>query len=208
MSAHDTVPKFAKGLGVFGVIMTILAVFYQVPIWESINNTTTTYSNENNFVATTTESSFSPNATGTFYKVERVIDGDTFSVNIRGVNERVRLLGINTPETVDPNRPVQCYGKESSERMKELVLGKLVQLKYDYTQGTRDVYNRLLVYVYLEDGQMVNRKLVAEGYAYEYTYMSPYIYQSEFRQLQNIAHTSGRGLWSKDTCNGSKEFSQ
>jgi micrococcal nuclease len=60
--------------------------------------------------------------------------------------------------------------------------------------------------VYLEDGEMINRKMVAEGYAYEYTYMTPYRYQKDFRNLQRLAQTSKRGLWADTTCAGSKQF--
>ena len=92
--------------------------------------------------------------------------------------------------------------------MKEIAKGKIIKLEYDDTQSTRDTYGRLLAYVYLEDGQMINRKMIAEGYAYEYTYMTPYKYQKEFRQLANLARSSKRGLWAEDTCNGSKQLSQ
>jgi micrococcal nuclease len=135
-----------------------------------------------------------------------VTDGDTIHIDMEGNDETVRLIGINTPETVDPRRPVECFGKEASARLKELANGKIVRLEYDESQALRDTYGRLLAYVYLEDGQMLNRKMVAEGYAYEYTYMTPYKYQSEFRELQNIARTSNRGLWSVSTCNGSKKM--
>jgi micrococcal nuclease len=145
-----------------------------------------------------------PNTVGTFYTVTRVVDGDTLHVNIEGNDETVRLLGINTPETVDPRRPVQCFGKEASTRMKELAKGQIVRLEYDDSQSLRDAYNRLLAYVYLEDGEMLNRKMIAEGYAYEYTYMHPYKYQKEFREVQDLAKQSLRGLWSPDTCNGEK----
>jgi micrococcal nuclease len=137
-------------------------------------------------------------------KVIKVTDGDTLHVLLDGVDEKVRLLGINTPETVDPRTPVQCFGKEASNRMKELAGGKMVKLEFDETQSTRDAYNRLLAYVYLDDGEMLNRKMIAEGYAYEYTYMTPYKYQQEFRQLQVLAKGSNRGLWSANTCGGSK----
>ena len=139
-----------------------------------------------------------------YYKVTKVVDGDTLHVAINGIDEKVRLIGINTPETVDPRRAVQCFGKEASTRMKELVDGKIVRLESDPTQDARDTYGRILAYVYLEDGQMVNRKMIAEGYAYEYTYLVPYTYQKEFKGLQNLARTSGYGLWSKNTCNGIK----
>lgn len=138
----------------------------------------------------------------TFYKVDHVVDGDTIELTVNGRKEKVRLIGINTPETVDPRKSVECFGKEASDKMKELASGNLVYLEYDDTQGLRDKYNRLLAYVYLEDDQMLNRKMVAEGYAHEYTYGTPYKYQKEFRELQNFARTQGRGLWAKDSCNG------
>lgn len=146
------------------------------------------------------------NTVGTFYKVTKVTDGDTLRVDVDGESERVRLIGINTPETVDPRREVECFGKEASERMKGLAEGKLIRLEYDGSQGSRDTYGRLLAYVYLEDGEMLNRKMVAEGYAYEYTYMTPYKYQTEFKELQNLARSSGRGLWSPDACASDKSF--
>lgn len=148
----------------------------------------------------------SPNTVGTFYKVNRVVDGDTLKIEMEGTIETVRLIGINTPETVDKRRTVECFGKEASERLKELASGKIVRLEYDASQNYRDTYDRILAYVYLEDDQMLNRKMIAEGYAYEYTYMTPYLYQAEFRRLQQLAKSSGRGLWSQDTCGGEKTF--
>ncbi|MBP6888278.1 MAG: thermonuclease family protein [Candidatus Pacebacteria bacterium] len=144
------------------------------------------------------------NTVGTYYKVDRSVDGDTIKVVIGDQIESVRLLGINTPETVDPRRTVECFGKEASERMEELVEGKIVRLEYDDSQGYRDTYGRILAYVYLEDGQMVNRKMIAEGYAYEYTYLTPYQHQREFRQLQNLAKGGQKGLWATNSCNGQK----
>jgi micrococcal nuclease len=154
-------------------------------------------------LATTT-----PNSIGVYYKVTKITDGDTIHISMDGRDETIRLLGINTPETVDPRRAVECYGKEASVRMKEIADGKIVRLEYDDSQSLRDAYDRLLAYVYLEDGQMINRKMVAEGYAYEYTYMTPYLYQKDFRNLQRLAQSAKRGLWAESTCNGSKLFSQ
>jgi micrococcal nuclease len=150
----------------------------------------------------------SPNTVGVYYNVTRVTDGDTIRINMDGKEEVVRLLGINTPETVDPRKPVECFGKEASDRMKEIAAGKIVRLEYDDTQSLRDTYGRLLAYVYLEDGEMINRKMIAEGYAYEYTYLTPYRFQKDFRDVQRLAQASSRGLWAESTCNGSKQFSQ
>ncbi len=146
------------------------------------------------------------NTIGTYYKVTRVIDGDTIEVKMNSGLEKVRLIGINTPEIVDPRKPVECFAKEASNRMHSLASGQNVKLEFDDSQSYRDIYNRLLAYVYLQDGEMLNRKMIAEGYAYEYTYMAPYKYQKEFRDLQTFVQGSERGLWAKDTCNGSKEF--
>lgn len=142
------------------------------------------------------------------FKVTKIIDGDTIEVqkevdsNIE--KYKVRLLGINTPESVDPRREVECFGKEASEYAKKNFLGETVRLETDDTQDKYDKYDRLLAYVYLEDGQMLNRKLIADGYAYEYTYDKPYKYQKDFKDIQRFAKSEGRGLWSGDTCNGQK----
>ncbi len=138
------------------------------------------------------------------YKVLKVVDGDTLDIDYNGNTERVRLIGINSPESVDPRRPVECYGVEASEHAKDMLEGEDIKIEFDNSQSKRDQYDRLLAYVYLGDGQMVNRKMIADGYAYEYTYNTPYKYQSEFKSLQSIAKNLHRGLWSEDTCNGIK----
>lgn len=189
MSAASLTPPLAIKLSIGGTAVILFSLTYQLMGWTFLNTQTT---------------GGITNTVGTYYKVTKVTDGDTLHVSIDGVDEKVRLIGINTPETVDPRTTVQCFGKEASERMKELAGGKVVRLEYDDSQSLRDTYGRLLAYVYLEDGQMLNRKMIAEGYAYEYTYMTPYAYQAEFRELQNFARTSGRGLWGPATCNGKK----
>jgi micrococcal nuclease len=146
------------------------------------------------------------------FKIIKVIDGDTIDVekniDVRIDNKvekyKVRLLGINTPESVDPRRTVECFGKEASTYAKENFLGATVRLETDDSQSKYDKYNRLLAYVYLSDGQMINRKLIADGYAYEYTYDKPYKNQSDFKNLQRVAKSESRGLWAQDTCNGQK----
>jgi micrococcal nuclease len=192
-------PGGAKGLGIIGIIILILATITQVGRdVVGIERFVTAFNVSPETSASTTYT------TPTYYTVVKVVDGDTLTVLIDGKNEKVRLLGINTPETVDPRRPVQCFGKEASAKMKSLVGGGVVRLEYDDSQGLHDSYGRILAYVYKEDGTMVNRQMIAEGYAYEYTYMKPYAYQKEFRELQTLARTSKRGLWADDTCAGSK----
>lgn len=134
------------------------------------------------------------------YRVVRVVDGDTIKVDIDGATETLRLIGMNTPETVDPRKPVECFGKEASARAKEILSGKMVALESDPTQGERDKYQRLLRYVLLEDGTNFNKLMISEGYAYEYTYNIPYKYQAEFKQAQREAEANKRGLWADGAC--------
>lgn len=138
------------------------------------------------------------------FKVVKVVDGDTIDVLIDNKTERLRLIGIDTPETVDRRRKVQCFGKEASNKAKELLNGQSVGLESDETQGDKDKYKRLLRYVFLPDGTNFNLYMIAEGYAHEYTYNLPYKYQSEFKQAEIDARNGNKGLWSPDTCNGNK----
>lgn len=191
---NEALTKKLNRLGYIGLLIISLAYLYQETGVQFLNSPSVIIG------ATTTKNTDS--STATFYPVIKVTDGDTIQVSIEGKTEKIRLIGINTPETVDPRRTVQCFGKEASSRMKELAENKKVRLEYDDSQGYRDTYGRMLAYVYLEDGQMLNRKMIAEGYAYEYTYMAPYKYQADFREVQNLARVSSRGLWAKDSCNG------
>jgi len=129
------------------------------------------------------------------YSVIKIVDGDTIDVSINGVTERLRLIGINTPETVDPRKPVECFGVEASNKAKSILTGKKVSLESDPSQGERDKYNRLLRYVFLEDETNFNLMMIKEGYAYEYTYDIPYKYQAEFKKAQQEASDGKIGLW-------------
>lgn len=138
-----------------------------------------------------------------YHRVSKVVDGDTIDVDIDGKVERLRLIGMDTPETVDPRKVVQCFGREASDKAKEILSDQQVRLEADPTQGERDKYGRLLRYVFLEDGTLYNQFMISEGYAHEYTYQSkPYIYQDAFQQAQRQAREQKRSLWSPDTCNG------
>ncbi len=137
--------------------------------------------------------------------IVNVVDGDTADVQLNGQVTRLRLIGMDTPETVDPRKPVQCFGREASNKAKELLSGKTVQLEADASQDERDIYNRLLRYVWLPDGKLFNLEMIAQGYAHEYTYEVPYKYQTVFKDAQRIAREHGMGLWSPATCNGNTE---
>lgn len=127
-------------------------------------------------------------------KVTRVIDGDT--IQIEG-DKVVRYIGIDTPETVHPSKPVQCYGKEASAKNRELVEGKEVKLEKDVSET--DKYGRLLRYVWLDD-MLVNEYLVKEGYAQSSSYPPDVKYQDRFIEAQKQAREEKRGLWG-DVCN-------
>ena len=122
----------------------------------------------------------------------RAVDGDTIIVDIAGVKERVRLIGVDTPETKHPRKPVQHFGKEAYNFTWRMAEGKKVRLEFD--QNQRDKYKRLLAYVYLEDGTFLNAEIVKQGYGHAYTKF-PFKYINEFRQYEREARIRKRGLW-------------
>lgn len=134
------------------------------------------------------------------YLVTRVIDGDT--IEIEG-GQHVRYIGIDTPETVNPNTAVECYGTEASIKNKELVEGKKVILEKDVSET--DKYGRLLRYVWLGE-LLVNDYLVKEGYANSSTYPPDVKYQDRFLSSENEARASAKGLWS--SCNNAQEANE
>lgn len=129
------------------------------------------------------------------YRVVQVIDGDTIKVDIAGKIEPVRLIGIDTPEIAGPHSPQDDYfGPEAAQYARQLLENQLVYLIPDPMQSNRDKYNRLLRYVFLEDGTLVNAKLIAEGYAYNYMY-EPFQFVKYFDYLEKQAKESHLGLW-------------
>ncbi len=142
------------------------------------------------------------------YRVARVIDGDTIDVRVGALTERVRILGMNTPETVDPRKPPQCFGKEASDRAKKILSGVRVRLEADPSQDDRDRYGRILRYVFLADGTNFEFAMIRDGYAFEYTFHSAYKYQPQFKAAAAEAKSAKRGLWSSDTCNGKLKSAQ
>jgi micrococcal nuclease len=124
--------------------------------------------------------------------VARVVDGDTFEAQIGGEEEDVRLIGVDTPETVKPDTPVQCYGPQASHFSHHLLEGRTVRL--DFGVERRDVYGRLLAYVHLGD-RFVNAILVRRGLARTLTIAPNDRYAALFRGLAIGAARAGRGLW-------------
>ena len=131
--------------------------------------------------------------------VARVVDGDTVYL---ADGSKLRLIGLDTPETVDPRKPVQCFGREASARAHELLDGTSVFLETDPTQGTFDKYGRTLAYLWMADGRLYNELMIASGYAHEYTYDVPYRYRDRFIEAEAEARAADRGLSSPRTCNG------
>ena len=130
--------------------------------------------------------------------VVEVVDGDTVVVDIGGRQETLRLIGVDTPETVDPDQPPECFGAEASAHTKELLpAGTEIRLTRDVE--ARDRYDRLLVYVErAEDGLFVNLDLVAGGWADDYPYPPNVAHQRDFALAVSEARAEGLGLWS--TC--------
>lgn len=122
--------------------------------------------------------------------VTSVTDGDTFRIS---TGQTVRMIGIDTPETVDPRKTVQCFGKDASAKTKELLLGKTVRLEKDVSETDR--YGRLLRYVYVNE-DFINQTLVRDGFAKASSYPPDVKYQSVFQLAEQEAREEGRGLWS------------
>jgi len=127
-----------------------------------------------------------------FAKVVRVIDGDT--IEIEG-DEKVRYIGMDTPELHHPNKPVQYFAEEAFKYNRDLVEGKEVYLVFDVQR--RDRYKRLLAYVFSDD-ILINAKLVKDGYARVATYPPNVTYQQLFLKLERQARENNRGLWRKE----------
>ena len=137
------------------------------------------------------------------YQVLRVADGDTIHINYNGKDEKVRFIGLDTPEIKDPRKPIQCFGREASTKMTELAENKKVRLEFDKTQSERDKYGRLLAFVYGEDNKNLAYEMIRQGYGNEYTYNSnPYKYQNEFKEAARKAREEDKGLWAENTCAG------
>lgn len=128
-------------------------------------------------------------------EVTRITDGDTIHVEIGGRDETVRLIGIDTPESVDPRTPVECFGKEASRHLAGLIpVGTLVRLVRDVE--ARDRYGRLLAYVYRRhDDLFVNLQMARDGYADLLTYPPNVAHVDAFTAAVREARDAGRGLW-------------
>ncbi|TCS78243.1 thermonuclease family protein [Tepidibacillus fermentans] len=128
-------------------------------------------------------------------KVIRVVDGDTFVAKVEGKEEKIRLLLVDTPETVHPQKPVEPFGKEASQFTKEKLRDQTVGLEFDVQE--RDKYGRLLAYVYLPDGSMLNELLLEKGLAQVVVFQPNVKYVDRFREIQKKARENKVGIWSE-----------
>lgn len=133
-------------------------------------------------------------------RVVGVVDGDTLKVSLNGVTETVRVIGIDTPETVHPSKPVECFGVEASNQAKALLTDTTVELVTDLSQGERDRFGRRLAYVILANGQDFGEQMIKGGYAYEYTYSGRYDKQAIYKSAQTYASSNQLGLWAAGAC--------
>lgn len=128
------------------------------------------------------------------YSISHFVDGDTIAVNMNGSVETIRMIGVDTPETHRPNTPVQCYGPQAADFTKNLIGTNSVRLQADPLDTNRDRYGRLLRYVYLPDGRLVENELISNGYGFAYTQF-PFEKSEEFKTAEQTAKDSQRGLW-------------
>lgn len=128
------------------------------------------------------------------YRVIRVVDGDTVKVDING-GESVRVIGIDTPETVHPDEPVECGGPEASAAAKELLSGRRVAVIFDESQGRRDKYDRLLAYLDIPDVGDFGNAMLRAGHAEEYTYDTAYERRPTYLAAERKARNSGKASW-------------
>jgi len=128
------------------------------------------------------------------YSVSRFVDGDTIAVNMNGKTEKIRMIGVDTPETHKPNTPVQCYGPAAAAFTKNSLSGKKFRLVSDSLSTDRDRYDRLLRYIVLSDRTNFNQKLIEQGYGFYYPYF-PFTKSDDFAASQTLAKEANRGVW-------------
>lgn len=130
------------------------------------------------------------------YFVDHFIDGNTIAVDMDGHTESIRLIGVETPETIKPKSSIQCFGPEAGDFVKRAIGARPVRLVADPISNNRDRYNRLVRYAYLENGTLLNEQLIEHGFGFanlEY----PFVRHEEFLQTQNSAKYANVGLWAK-----------
>lgn len=134
-----------------------------------------------------------------WHRVVRVVDGDTVIASVDSKDTSIRIIGMDAPESTITK---ECFGNESSAKAKEFLEGKWIQLERDESQTDTDKYDRLLRYVWFDSGTDFGRRMIEEGYAFEYTYNTPYNKQAQYKETAAQAKGKQMGLWSPNTCAG------
>ncbi len=128
--------------------------------------------------------------------VIRVVDGDTVVADVQGLPVRVRLIGIDAPESVHPGEEVACAGPEATDQARELLRpGDAIGLSTDPSQDRHDRYQRLLAFLTMPDGRDFGAAMIEAGYAVEFTFARPHARQQEYRELERQAARAGVGMW-------------
>ena len=179
------VTKFMKGISTNRSLTNVIVAIFLLIFGALISDSRINSGLKNDVLGTDT----------TLYTVTSIVDGDTLKVTDSVDIYTVRLIGIDTPETKDPRKDVECFGVEATLHLTKLVENQKLILKSDSTQDDIDRYGRLLRYAFLVNGTNVNKTMIEDGFAYEYTYSKPYYYQNEFIDAQNSARIERLGLW-------------
>lgn len=129
------------------------------------------------------------------YAIKTFVDGDTVIIDMSGVDETIRFIGVDTPETHKPDTPVECYGPSAAAYTKQRIGQQRIRLISDRLTTNRDRYDRLLRYVVLEDGTTLNKELIEKGYGFAYDF--PFARKQEFHDAMSAARTHTSGLWGK-----------
>ena len=130
----------------------------------------------------------------------KVVDGDTIHVSANGQKLRSRMIGLDTPETVDPRKPVQCFGKRPRRKPRPSWAVSRYIWRPTPARTPSISISSTLAYVWTASGRLFNLDMIADGYAFEYTYDLPYRYQADFKAAEADASANDRGLWSPNTC--------
>ncbi len=161
-------------------------------LWQTIHPSSSPSSptNESNDPSDATDKPVPPG----YYRVTTFYDGDTIAVDMDGKEEKVRFIGVDTPETHDPRKNVQCYGQIAADFTKKLIGNNPVRLEADPQNTNRDRYNRLLRYAYLPNGALVNAEIIKQGYGFAYIYF-PFEQKDTFKLYEQEARQEKLGLW-------------
>lgn len=171
--------SFRKRQTAFSALVMLAAILYAIAV-------------QSGWIQETSEQAQQPQPG--FYGISRFVDGDTIAVDMNGSVETIRMIGVDTPETHKPNAPVQCYGPEAAAFTKQLIGQNQVRLEADPLGTNRDRYGRLLRYVYLSDGRLIETELISNGYSFAYVQF-PFEKVEEFKASEQTAKAAKKGLW-------------